>query len=66
MVRKPEETPTWLTEGITHLLPKTQETKVPKNYRPITCLPTLYKILTSIIADRTYNHLEKSNLLPAE
>ena len=32
----------------------------PKNYRPITCLPTLYKILTSIIADRTYKHLEEN------
>jgi len=25
-----------------------------KNYRPITCFPTMYKILTSIIAERTY------------
>ena len=66
MVREPEETPTWLTQGVTYLLPITQETKVPKNYRPITCLPTLYKILTSFIADRTYNHLEESKLLPAE
>ena len=66
MVREPEETPTLLTKGVTYLLPKTQETKVSKNYRPITCLPTLYKILTSIIAERTYNHLEESNLLPAE
>ena len=53
-------------QGLACLLPKTQETKVPTKYRRITCLPTLYKILPSIIAGRTYNHLEESNLLPAE
>ena len=47
-------------------MPKTKETNNPKKYRPITCLPTTYKILTSIIADRTYNHLEANNLLPTE
>ena len=51
---------------MTYLFPKTQETNNPKTYRPITCLPTTYKILTSIIADRTYNHLEENNLPPTE
>ena len=48
------------------MLPKTEETAKPKNYRPITCLPTLYKILTSIITDRTYKHLDENELLPME
>ena len=51
---------------MTYLLPKTEETKNPKNYRPITCLPTMYKILTSIITERTYTFLDNNNLLPAE
>ena len=36
------------------------------SYRPITCLPLTWKLLTSIIADEIYNHLEKNNLLPEE
>lgn len=66
VIEHPEETPEWLTEGITYLLPKTEQTKNPKNYRPITCLPTMYKILTSIIAERTYTFLNEHQLLPSE
>ena len=66
VIEHPEEAPEWLTEGITYLLPKTEETKNPKNYRPITCLPTMYKLLTSIIAERTYTFLNEHQLLPSE
>ena len=66
VIEHPEETPEWLTEGIAYLLPKTEETKNPKNYRPIACLPTMYKILTSIIAERTYTFLNEHQLLPSE
>lgn len=62
----PETCPDWLTIGITYLLPKTEDTKNPKNYRPITCLPTTYKILTSIITERVYKHLDENDLLPKE
>ena len=66
VVKNPEECPDWPTRGTTYLLPKNDETENPKNYRPITCLPTMYKILTSIITDRTYCFLERHNILPAE
>ena len=66
IVENPEKAPKWLTTGITSLLPKTKETRNPKNYRPITCLPTTYKILTSIITRRLYSFLEENNLLPVE
>ena len=39
-VRNPEDSPASLSEGITYLLPKTNDTVNPKNYRPITCLST--------------------------
>jgi hypothetical protein len=58
--------PDWLTTGITYLIPKSGDTKEPKNYRPITCLSTMYKTLTGIIARRISVHLEEHNLLPAE
>ena len=37
-----------------------------KNYRPITCLTTMYKTLTGIRAKRIYTHMEEQSLLPAE
>ena len=61
-----EEIPEWLAKGITYLLPKVAETNNPKNYRPITCLSTTYKVLTSIITERTYSFLEQKELLPYE
>ena len=66
VVETPENAPDWLSEGITYLLPKTKETKNPKNYRPITCLTTTYKLLTSILTERTYNFMESNELFPIE
>ena len=39
---------------------------IPSNYRPISCLPLAWKILTGIIAVETYIFLEKRSLLPEE
>ena len=56
----------WLAEGTTYLLDKTTETTNAKNYRPITCLSTTYKILTSILTDRMYEFMEANKLFPLE
>lgn len=66
LMQNPEKIPEWLTEGTTYLLPKSQEFQNPKNYRPITCLTTTYKILTSIITERVYTFLENNSILPGE
>ena len=58
-----ETAPLWLTEGMTRLLPKSAETNLPNKYRPICCLPTTYKLLTGIISERLYAHLDTNNLL---
>ena len=62
-MQSPEEAPEWLT---TYLLPKSEATKHPKNYRPITCLSTTYKTLTSILTERMYFFLERNSILPQE
>ena len=62
----PKLNPIWFTQGVTYLQPKSNETNIPKNYRPITSLPTMYKMLTSIITERTYNFLDNNNILPTE
>ena len=58
-----ETAPSWLTEGSTTLLPKSAETHLPNKFRPICCLPTAYKLLTGIISDRLYEHLDRNGLL---
>ena len=37
-----------------------------ENYRPITCLPLMWKLLAGMIAEETYNYLEREKLLPEE
>ena len=59
IIKDPKQTPDWLVEGATNLLPKKEEIRIPKIYRPIACLLTTFKILTSVITDRLYSHLEK-------
>ena len=66
IMQDPSLTPEWLVEGTTNLLPKKEETWIPKNYRPIACLPTTFKIVTSVITDRLYNHLEKESIMTSE
>lgn len=33
------------------------------NYRPITCLPMMWKLLTGIMGEKLYHHLERNGLL---
>ena len=62
----PYDIPDWITEGVTYLLPKSEDTKNPKNYRPITCLTTSYKLITSVLTDRMYTFLDRNHILPNE
>ena len=39
---------------------------MPNNYRPITCLPTTFKLMTAIIAESMLSHLENNGLIPDE
>ena len=55
--------PSFMTTGITHLLHKTGSTTDPKNFRPITCLPTIYKLLTSILRTKINSHIRINNIM---
>ena len=46
----------WWPSGKTALLPKTKNLGDEKNYRPITCLNTSYKILTGLVAKHMREH----------
>ena len=39
---------------------------VASNYRPIICLPLMWKLLTVVIADQIYAHLDDEKVLPEE
>ena len=59
--------PSWLTRGRTSLLQKDKSKGiVASDYRPITCLPLMWKLLAGVIADQIYAHLDQEKLLPEE
>ena len=58
--------PEWLTAGVIFLIPKNENTENPKNYRPVTCLPTIHKLITSIISRRMQKYMDDENLMPKE
>ena len=59
--------PEWMTTGKTYLIMKDPaKGPTPGNYRPITCLPAMWKLFTGLLSDSIYHHLESQNLLPAE
>jgi len=66
IIEEPEKAPDWLTTGIIYLIAKSGDSKEVRNYRPITCLKTMYKTPTGITAKRISTHLEEQSLLPAE
>jgi len=63
---KENQIPEWLTAGVTFLIPKNETTENPKNYRPVTFLPTMYKLITSNISRRMQKYMDDKNLIPKE
>ena len=57
-----KEIPEWLGRGRTVLIPKSNDLTKTEKYRPITCLITMYKNFTAIMADIMTEHLKKNNL----
>jgi hypothetical protein len=61
------ELPEWMTCGRTFLcLKDPARGSMVDNFRPITCLPLMWKLLTGMIADRMYDHLVQNEILPVE
>ncbi|PZC84738.1 hypothetical protein B5X24_HaOG204286 [Helicoverpa armigera] len=63
-IKSPHLLPAYITHGVTYMIPKDMNDTVnPAKYRPITCLQTLYKILTACVSEVIYTHLVKHNIL---
>ena len=54
--------PTWWPTGRTVLLPKTKSLEDEKDYHPITCLNTPYKIMTGVVAKYMREHTMKNEI----
>ncbi|XP_045492418.1 uncharacterized protein LOC123691877 [Colias croceus] len=66
IIKGHQNIPEFITTGITYMLPKTDYSPLPSQYRPITCLPTIYKILTSAITVKINSHIERYNIIAEE
>ena len=62
--------PSWLTRGRTALLQKDKSKgNIANNYRPITIsynYRPMWKLLSGVIVDQIYGHLDQQKLLPEE
>ena len=58
--------PEFIATGITYMLPKKSFSIQPSEYRPITCLPTIYKIITLLITQKINTHIENNNIIAEE
>ena len=59
------QVPDWMTKGKTTLIQKdTNKGTAPNNYRPISCLPMIWKIFTAQIKEKIYYSLTNRGLFP--
>ena len=67
MINKGEAIPAWLTTGRTVLCQKEpQRGSAVDNFRPISYLPLMWKLMTGIISDCIYTFLEENKILPVK
>ena len=60
-------TPSWMTKGrIVLIMMDSRKGSIASNYRSITCLPIMWKLLTGIVAEEMYNFPEEKDILPEE
>ncbi|XP_063897007.1 uncharacterized protein LOC135118563 [Helicoverpa armigera] len=66
-LQTPNSMPHFVTQGLTYMIPKDlNDSQNPAKYRPITCLQTIYKILTGCIAEVIHKHITTDNNILAE
>ena len=67
IVNNQDELPEWITSGRTVLFVKNPtKDNVADNFRPITCLLSMRRLMTGIIAEGIYEFLEGNMVLPNE
>ena len=66
MLNEKQMVPDWITLGRTILCSKNSaKGNAADNYRPISCLPLIWKLMTGVLAESVYTFLDE-NILPEE
>ena len=56
-----------MTKGRTCLIPKNEKKEIEtSHFRPIMCLPIIWKVFIGILAEQVYGHMKSEKLLPDE
>lgn len=63
VVEHPENAPEWFYTGITYLIPKTGEPASAAEYRPITCMTNLYKVVTKLVTRELRDFVEVNKII---
>ena len=58
--------PKWLSLALTSLLPKNNETHIPKKYKPIAFLNIMYKLFTSCLNLFLTDDVQSNNIFTPE
>ena len=67
MINNKKNIPDWLTKGRTVLCQKDpQRGDAVDNFRPISCFPLMWKLMTGTISDVMYEFFVESDYLPLE
>ena len=61
-----QQLPAWLTKARTWLIPKSEDTNIAKNYRPIACQNLMFKLYTGCINTFLQHHCEINNIITSE
>lgn len=62
----PDKTQAFFTVGLPTMIFQSGDPKNPQNFRPITCLPSIYKILTAVVTTKINSYLEGNGMLAWE
>lgn len=62
-VRVLEKAPQWLYTGTTYLVPKTEKPETAGEYRPITCMTNLYKVVTRLVMQELGDCVDVNKIL---
>ena len=67
MINNGVQIPEWMTSGRTVLCQKDpKKGNAVDNYRPISCLPLMWKLITGIISETMYKFLDENEILTVE
>ncbi|XP_022188744.2 uncharacterized protein LOC111047324 [Nilaparvata lugens] len=66
LLQQRSEIPVGFASGLTFMIPKKEGNLSPGDYRPITCLNSTYKLMTSTLASKIDSHITLNKIMATE